>query len=334
MLSELAEILNFKVLILKSLYFKMQNIIIPSEFTARYFKLLGDDNINFLDFCKKPLRKCIRLNTLKVKNTGKFVENLNERYKLEKVPFCDYAYFIDSHNPGKMPEYFFGEIYIQDAASLIPPIALNLNPDGDEFVFDACAAPGSKTTQMAQIMNNKGCIVANDASDDRIKALFFNLESYGVLNVVVTGMNLERMRTDEGISERFDKILVDAPCSCEGTVRKDRKVLSRWGVNLINFLSVQQKKIIANAINMLKKDGTLVYSTCTLAPEENEGVIAHAVRNFDVEVEKIYIKNLKTREGITEWNGNDFCRDMKKCIRIYPQDNDTEGFFVAKLRKI
>ncbi|OQX22511.1 MAG: hypothetical protein BWK75_00525 [Candidatus Altiarchaeales archaeon A3] len=309
-------------------------IIFPSEFKERYSELLGDENKIFLDYCAMPLKKCIRLNTLKVKDVSKFVENLNERYKLENVPFCDYAYFIDNLNPGKMPEYFFGEIYIQEAASLIPPLAMNLNPERDEFVFDACAAPGSKTTQIAQLMNNKGCIVANDASDERIKALFFNLESYGVLNVVVTGMDLERMRTDESISKRFDKILVDAPCSCEGTVRKDRKVLSRWGVNLINFLSVQQKKIIRNAINMLKKDGILIYSTCTLAPEENEGVIDYAIRNFDVEIERVDIKNLKTREGITEWNGNDFGRDMKKCIRIYPQDNDTEGFFVAKLRKI
>lgn len=311
----------------------MQDMSIPSEFNARYDKLLGDDNKIFLDFCKKPLKKCIRINTLKVKNTAQFIENLGERYKLEKVPFCDYAYFIDHLNPGKMPEYFFGEIYIQDAASLIPPIALNLNPDGDEFVFDACAAPGSKTTQIAQIMNNKGCIVANDASDDRIKALFFNLESYGVMNVIVTGINLERPITDK-LYNKFTKILVDAPCSCEGTVRKDRKVLSRWSVRLLNFLSVQQKKIIKNAINMLKNDGILVYSTCTLAPEENEEVIDYAIRNFDVEVEEINIKNLKTREGITEWNGNDLSKDLKKCIRIYPQDNDTEGFFVTKLRKI
>ncbi len=311
----------------------MGDIVIPSEFNERYSKLLGEDNKIFLDFCKKPLKKCIRINTLKVKNTDKFIENLDERYKLEKVPFCPYAYFIDHLNPGKMPEYFFGEIYIQDAASLIPPIALNLNPDGDEFVFDACAAPGSKTTQMAQIMNNKGCIVANDASNDRIKALFFNLESYGVMNIIVTGINMERP-VPEKLYNKFTQILVDAPCSCEGTVRKDRKVLSRWSVRLLNFLSVQQKKIIKNAINMLKKDGILVYSTCTLAPEENEEVIDYALGNFDVEVEEIEIKNLKIREGITEWNGNDLSKDLKKCIRIYPQDNDTEGFFVAKLRKI
>ena len=312
----------------------MHDIIIPSEFMDRYYRLLGNDNKIFLDFCKKPLRKCIRLNTLKVKNTDKFIENLNERYKLENVPFCDYAYFIDNPGPGKMPEYFFGEIYIQEAASLIPPIALNLSTDGDEFVFDTCAAPGSKTTQMAQIMDNKGCIVANDASDGRIKALFFNLESYGVMNAVVTRMNLERSMTDKGLYNRFDKILVDAPCSCDGTVRKDWKVLSRWSVRLINFISGQQKKIIRNAINMLRRDGILVYSTCTLAPEENEAIVAHAVKNFGVETEKIYIKNLKTREGITEWNENDFGGDMKKCARIYPQDNDTEGFFVAKMRKI
>lgn len=315
---------------------KRSNTIIPSDFGSRYSKLLGDENKIFLDYCKRPLRKCIRINTLKVPDKDKFVEKLKEKYELENVPFCDYAYFIDIQNPGKMKEYFLGEIYIQEAASLIPPVALNLDADGDEFVFDACAAPGSKTTQMAQIMNNKGCIVANDSSGERIKALFFNLESYSVLNVVVTEMDLERLKNKnaECFRERFDKILVDAPCSCEGTVRKDWKVLSRWGVNLIKFLSVQQRKIMGNAINMLKKNGVLVYSTCTLAPEENEGVVDYALKNFDVEIERIDIKGLNTREGITKWDRADFDRDIKKCMRIYPQDNDTEGFFVAKLRKI
>jgi len=309
----------------------MWNVIIPSEFKARYHKILGDENKVFLEFCKKPLRKCIRINTLKVKDYDKFVGILGEKYKLEKVPFCDYAYFINTQNPGKMYEHFLGKIYVQEAASLIPPIVMDL--DTNDFVFDACAAPGSKTTQMAQIMNNKGCIVANDSIIERIKALFFNIESSGVLNTAITLMDMEKP-IPEKLYNRFDKILLDAPCSCDGTVRKDWNALSKWSVGLVKFLSNLQKKIIKNCINMLKKDGILVYSTCTLSPEENEEVVDYALKNFNIEAEKIDVKNLKKHEGITEWEGKNFDESVKKCARIYPQDNDTEGFFVAKLRKI
>lgn len=304
----------------------------PSKFNERYRKII-DDYENFLNFCRKLPRKCIRINTLKVKDIDGFIENLSKRYRLERVPFCPYAYFIDHPDPGKIPEHFFGEIYVQDAASMIPPIALDINPENDEFIFDACAAPGSKTTQMAQIMNNKGCIIANDISNNRIKALFSNIESCGVMNTIVTGIDMIKP-VPKKLYDKFTKILVDAPCSSEGTIRKNFGVLLKWNPYMFNLFSSQQKRIIKNAIKMLKKDGILVYSTCTYAPEENEEVIDFALKNFDVEIEEIKIENLKTREGITEWNGKEFNKDVKKCIRIYPQDNDTEGFFVARLRKI
>ncbi|OYT42903.1 MAG: tRNA methyltransferase [Candidatus Aenigmarchaeota archaeon ex4484_56] len=304
--------------------------IIPNEFKARYAKILGKENNEFLRYCCLPLRKCIRINTLKVKNKKEFVKELREKWDIEKVPFCDYAYFVNENiELGKTEEYFFGKIYIQEASSLLPPIVLK--PSQRDFVLDSCAAPGSKTTQLAQIMNNKGCIVANDINFGRIKSLRFNIEICGVLNTAVTRMGAIKF---EKFPERFDKILVDVPCSCEGVIRKNWNVLSRWSPKAIKYISYQQKKILKSCLIALKKQGILVYSTCTLAPEENEEVIDYALKNFDLEIEKIKIQNLKMREGILEWEGKKFDERVSDTIRIYPHENNTEGFFIAKLRKL
>ena len=308
----------------------MKEPIIPRYFKARYSKILGEENKEFLTYCKLPLRKCIRINTLKVEDVKKFAQSLKEKWKLEEVPFCNYAYFVNENiELGKTEEYFLGKIYVQEASSLIPPMVLN--PEKKDFVLDCCAAPGSKTTQLAQIMNNEGCIVANDINYKRIKSLRYNIELIGILNVVVTRMNSLKFSK---FPERFEKILVDAPCSCEGVIRKNWNVLSRWNPGVIKYMSSQQKKILKSNLIALKRGGTLVYSTCTLAPEENEEVIDDALRNFDLEVEKIKIPGLITREGILEWGNNKFDERVKESIRIWPQDNDTEGFFIAKLKKL
>jgi NOL1/NOP2/sun family putative RNA methylase len=304
--------------------------IIPKDFKARYAKILGEENKEFLKYCTLPLRKCIRINTLKVNDTKEFIEELKNKWKIEKVPFCNYAYFVNQElELGKTEEYFLGKIYVQEASSLIPPIVLN--PSKKDFVLDSCAAPGSKTTQLAQIMNNKGCIVANDINFNRIKSLRFNLELVGAMNTVVTRMSALQFSK---FPERFDKILVDAPCSCEGVIRKNWNALSRWNLRTIRYLSHQQKKILRSCFNALKKDGVLVYSTCTLTPEENEEVVDYALKNFDVKIEEIRIPIFKVRKGILEWEGKKFNEKVSKAIRIYPQDNNTEGFFVAKFRKL
>ncbi|MHC1635220.1 MAG: NOL1/NOP2/sun family putative RNA methylase [Candidatus Methanospirareceae archaeon] len=308
----------------------MSEPVIPAEFKERYEKILGEEVDKFIEYCHYPLRKCIRINTLKVEDIEGFVSELRDKWRLERVPFCDYAYFVDEDvKLGKTDEYFLGKIYIQEAASLLPPMILS--PSGEDFVLDACAAPGSKTTQLAQIMENKGCIIANDISLSRIKSLVYNIELTGTLNAIVTRMDAVSFSK---FPERFDKILVDVPCSCEGVVRRDWGVFNDWSVNMIRGLSYRQKRILSACLKALKREGILVYSTCTLAPEENEEVIDYALRNFDLEVEEIRVEGLKAREGILEWEGKEFDERVRKAIRIYPQDNDTEGFFIAKLRKL
>ena len=209
--------------------------------------------------------------------------------------------------------------------------AIALSPKENEFIFDMCASPGSKTTQISAMMNNKGTIIANDIRMDRVKILATNTEKCGVSNVILTkndAINLCNNFSKERI--KFDKILLDAPCSGEGTLRSSPKTFLMWNPNMIKKFSRQQKKFLATALKCLKKGGTLVYSTCTHAPEENEEIIDFALKNFPVKVESFTLP-LKTRPGITEWDGETYNSEVQKCQRIYPQDNESEGFFIAKL---
>jgi NOL1/NOP2/sun family putative RNA methylase len=307
-----------------------RDVVIPADFKARYAKILGKENKKFLKFCKMPLRKSIRINTLKA-DPDKIIERLKERgWKLQKMPWFEFGYFVKTDEEiTSSLEFFLGYIYTQEASSMLPVLALS--PEKNDFILDMTAAPGSKTTQMAQIMENKGCIVANDNDIYRIKALRYNIETLGVLNTVVTRMDGVYFKN---IKERFDRVLIDAPCSAEGNVRKSWNVLSRWSVNLIKHISEIQKRLICAGIECLKKDGVLVYSTCTLAPEENEGVIDYALKKYDnVFVEDFGLSGFKTRPGLLEWGGMKYDDQIRNCKRIWPQDNDTQGFFIARLRK-
>ncbi len=310
----------------------MINLFFPKPFKERYKKILGDEAETFYEYCEKPLRKSIRINTLKA-DKKTVVDRLEKQgWKLKPIPWCNVGYWVEKKGEialGNTQEHFMGYFYVQEASSMIPPLVLA--PKAGETVLDVSAAPGSKTTQMAEMMKNTGALVANDPNIGRIRALRFNLDKGGVVNTVVN-------RQDGGsISKsnlKFDKILFDAPCSAEGTVRKDYKVLNHWGEKHIKSLSRIQKRIILPVADTLKNNGTLVYSTCTLAPEENEEVISFLLeKRPEFKVEKVILKGLKTRCGITSWDGKEYSKEVEKCARIYPQDNDSEGFFVAKIVK-
>ena len=129
---------------------------------------------------------------------------------------------------------------------------------------------------------------------------------------------------------KFDKILLDAPCGGEGTLRSSSKTFLMWNEKVVKNFSRMQKKLLVSALKCLKVGGTIVYSTCTHAPEEDESVINFAIKNSPVKMEKIDLP-LKTRPGITSWNGEEYSEEVKKACRIYPQDNDSEGFFVSRL---
>jgi len=235
---------------------------------------------------------------------------------------------------GRSLEHVLGYYYVQEIASMLPIIALE--PKSNETVLDLCSSPGSKTTQMASKMENTGTIIANEVTLGRVKILASNLERCGVSNAIITkkeGASLCRNLKNLGFS--FDKILIDAPCSGEGTLRTSKMTYKMWNIHTVRKLSKIQKNLILNAFEILKPGGFIVYSTCTHAPEENEGVLSFIKENLGekVKIEKVNLP-VKCRPGVCEWSGVSFDKDVSLACRIYPQDNDTEGFFISKIKKI
>ena len=319
----------------------MKKTIKPKlEFLEKMKKLLNQDDFKkYEKIIQEPLLNSIRCNTLKI-SPEQLKKKLEEKGWKIIQPWKEHQEVMIVENellPGKLGrsiEHLLGYYYIQELASMLPPIALAPKPH--ELILDLCASPGSKTSQIASQMENKGTIIANDISIERIKILASNLERCGVTNTILTrddGIRLCEKLNLEGL--KFDKILLDAPCSGEGTMRSSPKTCLMWNPNTIKSLSKLQKKLFEKAFEILKKDGEIVYSTCTHAPEENEEVIDFALKEFkdQIEIEKINLP-VKCREGVVKWEDKNYNNELKKSCRIYPQDNNTEGFFITKFKKI
>jgi tRNA (cytosine49-C5)-methyltransferase len=310
-------------------------IEIKDGFKKRYECLTCWDE--FKEYSLSFLRRSIRVNTLKI-SVDELKERMSKEWKLEPVPWCEEGFWIDHKGEGEnyrrdvgnTLEHQLGYIYIQEAASMIPPVVLDPKPG--EVVLDMCAAPGSKTTQIAQYMQNKGIIIANDFMGKRLAALGINLQRVSTLNTMMT---LMKGNWFEKSGIEFDKVLVDAPCSGTGTIRKSLKTLRIWNPNMIKKIASEQRRLINTGFNVLKKGGTLVYSTCSLEPEEDEAIVDFLIGKYDnARVEEINLKDLKKGNIITEFEGKKYSEEVKKCLRIWPQDNDTEGFFVCKIKKL
>ena len=261
-------------------------------------------------------------------------QRLENKWNLEQVPWCREGFWIEHSKKerrdiGNLIEHSLGYFYTQEAASMIPPIVLEPKPS--DFVLDIAASPGSKTTQIAQYMHNRGILIANDYTYERMKPLSINLQRCGVTNAIITLMEGQWFKKS-GIE--FDKVLVDAPCSGTGTIRKSLKTIGIWNPDMVRRLSITQKQLIETGFNLLKENGTLVYSTCSLEPEENEEVVDFLINKYEnAKIEEIKL-NVKKSNPILEFENKKYSEEIIKCLRIWPQDNDTEGFFVAKLRKI
>ena len=293
---------------------------INKEF-EQYHRRLFPDYEEFIAALRKPSRRSIRVNNLKVDRAR--VEDFLKKNNIpfSQIPWCPDGLWIDSDCELDTVEHQLGYYYIQNSSSMIPSLALDPYPE--DYVLDMCAAPGSKTTHIAQLMENIGVLVANEASFVRVRALVINIQKAGASNVTVTrrdGVGYERY------NQRFDKVLLDAPCSDIGTARKNSQVIARWTVDRVHKLSNLQKKLIMSAYNSLRVGGTLVYSTCTTSREENEEVIEHLLKEKkEATIEKFNIPGIKTREGMTNKTRN--------TVRIMPQDNDTESYYIAKIIK-
>ena len=308
-------------------------------FLERMKKILSDekDFDSYLSVIQKNPFNSIRCNTLKI-SAKELKKRLEKKGWKILQPFNKYPEIMIIKNnlqPGELGralEHLLGYYYVQELSSMLPVLALNPKPK--QIILDLAAAPGSKTTQIAAKMKNSGTIIANDLFLSRIKILASNLERCGVANCIITrkeGSILCKKMKDKNF--KIDKILLDAPCSGEGTVRNNPKTFQMWNIKNIKNLSGIQKRLITSAIELLKPNGEIVYSTCTHAPEENEEVIDFALKKFpNIKIENISLP-IKTRQGMIKWQDKKYLKNVKSACRIYPQDNNTEGFFIAKLKK-
>ncbi len=303
--------------------------VFKEKFIERYSKLTDWDV--FKKYTLSFLRKSIRINTLKI-SVEECAKRLSDSWILEPVLWCKEGFFIE-HKGGRLDvgntvEHALGYYYVQEAASMIPPVVLDPKP-GD-VILDMAASPGSKASQIAQYMENRGILVANDVKGDRLAALGINMQRIGSFNHLTTLMQGERF-ADSGVL--FDKVLLDAPCSGTGTIRKSPKTILMWNPDMVKRLSRVQKKLIMTAWKVLKPGGTLVYSTCSTEPEENEGVVSYLLENVkDARMLEIDLP-IKRGQPVLEFNGESYHPEVHNCLRLWPQDNDTEGFFVAGIRK-
>jgi len=237
-------------------------------------------------------RNFIRCNTLKISPSA-LLARLQKRWSISQ-PYPEHPEIMLVNQdllPGELGnaiEHIIGYYYIQEISSMMSVIALDPKPG--EIVLDLCASPGSKTTQIASKMQNQGTLIANDLKLDRIRILSSNLERCGAANCIITKNDAIAFCSRISKTQmRFDKILLDAPCSGEGTLRSSPKTFLMWNPKVVKKLSRQQKKLIAFALKCLKIEGSIVYSTCTHSPEEDEEIVDFAVKNFPVKVESIHL---------------------------------------------
>lgn len=281
---------------------------LPGDFTERMKSKLGIDYGSFIDSYKLPYTKALRMSRQRI-----FPVDIARMSRIssgcdnpEPVDWCPFGYYYEDHEPGKSVLHDLGAYYIQEASAMLPVTLLDINDSGQK-VLDLCAAPGGKTTQIADLMNERGLLVANEIIPSRAAILSENIERMGVTNALVINEEPDALTTR--FMGYFDRILVDAPCSGEGMFRKHPEATQQWSLDNVKMCAKRQDMILDYAADMLNDGGLIVYSTCTFSSEEDEGSIERFLsRHPDFAVEKMH--------------------------RIFPHTHKGEGHFAAVLTKI
>ncbi|PYE52354.1 RsmF rRNA methyltransferase first C-terminal domain-containing protein [Paenibacillus barcinonensis] len=311
---------------------------LPHMFTERMKHLLGDQFESFMQSYEQSPHAGLRVNTLKIS-----MEQFKEMapFDLRPIPWCETGFYVPHGvKPGLHPYYHAGLYYIQEPSAMAPVEQLQVQP-GDR-VLDLCAAPGGKSTQIAAKLQGKGVLVTNDIHAERTKALAKNIELYGVRNAVVLNESPERIA--DAFPHYFNKVLIDAPCSGEGMFRKDEDMVKSWEHHSVEKCVLMQRDILETAARLLAPGGTIVYSTCTFAPEENEAMIAAFLKlNPDFSV-----VNIAETKGFAPGRP-DWVREMlptqasetaevldqtRGTARLWPHLLEGEGHYVAVLQHI
>lgn len=318
---------------------------LPAEFLERLRKIIPsqrrDEAANTFT---EPRPTTFRVNTLKIASPPIQEKLQHLGFRLEKVSWYPDAFILRKGSLRELQEtdvYKNGEIYVQSLSSMVPPLVLNLQPG--EKVLDLTAAPGSKTTQIACLMKGEGEIVANDNNRIRFFKLKANVELQVGAGLVPLQMRLTQRPGElfgRDFPEQFDKVLLDAPCSAEGRfLTTEPASYKYWKPAKVKEMVRKQKNLILSAFRALKSGGTLVYSTCTFAPEENEGVVdwltekCRGALQYAPTIEKITFPIPNQMAGLSGWEGKTFHPSIRNTIRILPTSL-MEGFFLARIRKV
>lgn len=257
----------------------------------------------------------IRVNTLKI-TKEELTKKLTEKgISLTNHPLNENILIVNKEpfSIGATTEYLAGYYITQDAASIMSVIELELKEG--ELVLDMTSAPGAKTTHISQELKNTGVIIACEIDKRRIKSVMYNCDRMGCENVI--GLRMDSKEISK-LGMEFDKILLDAPCSAEGTLHKNPEVIKKE-TNYRKIIS-EQTALIEAGIKALKKGGIMVYSTCSINPDENEGIIKHAIN-----------QGMTLLEPIS--NGGKPGIELTKTRRYYPHTDGTQGFFIARMTK-
>lgn len=291
------------------------------EFLKMMNQLLMDDYDSYLETLNQSAYRGFRINTKKVR-----VEDFFNWFSVpcHPSPFAKNAYILDSEDTyGNSLAHALGFMYMQEpsAASAVEV----LDPKENEWVLDLCAAPGGKSSQIAERLDSLGLLISNEIEPKRAQILLSNFERLGISNAIITNSTPDKLcKTLEGC---MDKVLVDAPCSGEGMFKKESQALVDWSPQHVKSCAIRQRQILDSAYLALKENGILVYSTCTYSREENEETIVEFIQKHpDMELVKIDVP--WGRAGLKV----DTLIDTTTCRRIFPMDHG-EGHFIAKLIK-
>lgn len=308
---------------------------LPSLFLERLQTILSlSDYQSVIDTFYHDKKVCFRINTLKT-NLNEIYGPLTQEFDLEKVNWFENAFIVPSAQREKLTHselFTSGKIYIQNLSSMIPPLVLN--PNSQDRVLDLTAAPGSKTSLLSALMQNQGDLAAVEVSRDRFFKMVSNLKLLGATNVKTFLKDGEFVW--KATPEKFDKVLVDAPCSTESRFHiSDPETYQYWSLKKIKEMVKKQSRLLYSGIQCLKPGGELVYSTCSFSPEENEEVVDRILSKFG---EKIILENIEisldnVRPGLVVFNHKQFSPELVKSKRILP-NHAMEGFFLCKIKKL
>lgn len=300
--------------------------MLPQAFLDRMEQMLGEEYPAFLQSYEKERYQALRVNPLKADRDA---FEAAAPFTLRPVAWEPNGFYYGKEDaPGKHPYHAAGVYYIQEPSAMAPAAYLDAQPG--EKILDLCAAPGGKSTQIAAAMRGEGLLISNEIHPARAKILSENIERMGIRNAMVTNESPQSLA--KVFEAYFDRIMVDAPCSGEGMFRKNADACDEWSPENVTLCAERQAEILECAASMLRPGGRMVYSTCTFAPEENEGTISQFLaKHPEFEIADV-MHYPQMSSGVAAWT-SDPQPGLERTIRLFPHHVDGEGHYLAVLMK-